>query len=364
MRSNNPSKKLIGALVKQREKDGLSRNGSLDKDNREYISTINGLSEKLVKLLKNSKSRATEKAIRSDIRKFNTWCANRDLSNLPCSPETLAEWIADLQGKSSVASIARYVSSVSTVHDLEGYDNPARSELVRLAMKGLRRLEAGTPAKKAPALRLDQLMKILDGMSSREWPSRRNKAILAVGWSAALRASEICALNIEDIQKAPEGLIVWLRKSKTDQEGKGIPIGIPASPLADIILDWISAVTRLYGTDSGPLFPRIGYAQVDRWFPSIGPRGRLSTRSLHKLIVRLLRTIGVNGSVHSLRRGMITSAAAAGVSEHLIQRHSRHRSVAVLRGYVDEGNLFTHNPLLPLLPLLDSLPRTISGEDR
>ena len=355
MRSNNPSKKLIGALVKQQEKDGLSRNGSLDKDN------LNGLSEKLVELLKNSKSRATEKAIRSDIRKFNTWCANRDLSNLPCSPETLAEWIADLQGSSSVASIARYVSSVSTVHDVGGYDNPARSELVRLAMKGLRRSEAGTPTKKAPALRLKQLIRILDNMSHREWPSRRNRAILAIGWSAALRASEICALNLEDIQRSNEGIIVWLRKSKTDQEGRGVPIGIPNSILADIVLDWISAVTRLYGTDNGPLFPRIGYAQADRWFPSIGPRSRLSTRSLHKLIVRLLRTVSVEGSVHSLRRGMITEAAAVGVAEHLIQRHSRHRSVAVLRGYVDEGNLFTHNPLLPLL---DSLPRTISGEDR
>ena len=332
---------------------GFSRTGL--NDSREYISSINdGLSAKLVALLKNSRSRATSKAIRSDIRKFNTWCDARNLSNLPCSPETLAEWIADLHGSSSVASISRYVSSVSVVHDLGGYDNPARSELVRIAMKGLRRSEAGTPAKKAPALRLSKLMELLDKMSSREWPSRRNRAILAVGWSAALRASEICALNIEDIQQATEGLIVWIRKSKTDQEGKGIPIGIPASPLTAIIMDWRSAVTRLYGTESGPLFPRIGYAQVDRWFPSIGPRGRLSTRSLHKLIVRLLRMVSVEGSVHSLRRGMITEAAAAGVAEQPIQRHSRHRSVAVLRGYVEEGNLFDFNPLNAVFETLPS----------
>jgi integrase len=317
-------------------------------------SPDNGLSQKLIALLHNSRSLSTTKAIRSDIRKFNDWCASRNRSNLPCSPETLAEWIADLQGSSSVASIARYVSSISTVHELGGYDNPAKSELVRLTMKGLKRLEAGTPAKKAPALRLGQLMAILDGMPSREWPSRRNRAILAVGWGAALRASEICALNIEDIQQAIEGLIVWIRKSKTDQEGKGIPIGIPASSLTAIILDWKTAVSRLYGTNSGPLFPRIGYAQVDRWFPSIGPRGRLSTRSLHKLIVRVLRTISVEGSVHSLRRGMITEAAAAGVPENLIQRHSRHRSVAVLRGYVEEGNLFDLNPLNSVFELFAS----------
>lgn len=197
-------------------------------------------------------------------------------------------------------------------------------------------------------------MDLLDRMSSHEWPSRRNRAILAIGWAAALRASEICALNIEDIQQAIEGLVVRIRKSKTDQEGKGIPIGIPASPLTAVILDWKTAVTRLYGTNSGPLFPRIGYAQVDRWFPSIGPRGRISTRSLHKLIVRLLRMVSVEGSVHSLRRGMITEAAVAGAPESLIQRHSRHRSVAVLRGYVEEGNLFASNPLNAVFELLAS----------
>lgn len=342
------SKKFSGKHIVAPEKpgvlDGFSRIGS--PASRQFISAISdGLSPKLIALLHNSRSLSTTKAIRSDIRKFNTWCDARNRSALPCSPETLAEWIADLQGSSSVASIARYVSSVSTVHDLGGYDNPTRSELVRIAIKGLRRSEAGTPAKKAPALRLAKLIELLGKMSSREWPSRRNQAILAVGWSAALRASEICALNIEDVQEVSEGLIVRIRKSKTDQEGKGIPIGIPTSKLTDIAKDWISAVTRLYGTNSGPLFPRIGYAQTDRWFPAIGPRGRLSTRSLYKLIVRLLRTVSVEGSVHSLRRGMITEAAAAGVAEQAIQRHSRHRSVAVLRGYVEEGNLFDFNPL-------------------
>lgn len=352
-RSKKTLAKPISAIEDPAAEGGSSRTGS--PDSRQYISAISdGLSPKLIALLHNSRSLSTTKAIRSDIRKFSTWCDSRNLSNLPCSPETLAEWIADLQGSSSVASIARYVSSVSTVHDLGGHDNPARSELVRLTMKGLRRSEAGTPAKKAPALRLEQLMDLLDRMSSHEWPSRRNRAILAIGWAAALRASEICALNIEDIQQAIEGLVVRIRKSKTDQEGKGIPIGIPASPLTAVILDWKTAVTRLYGTNSGPLFPRIGYAQVDRWFPSIGPRGRISTRSLHKLIVRLLRMVSVEGSVHSLRRGMITEAAVAGAPESLIQRHSRHRSVAVLRGYVEEGNLFASNPLNAVFELLAS----------
>lgn len=323
--------------------DGLSRSG--------YTAIENSsLSNKLIDLLHRSRSLATTKAIRSDIDKFANWCHRRGSDHLPATPETVAEWIADLETRSSVASISRYLSSISTVHELGGHDNPTRSELVRLAMRGLRRSAAGTPRKKAPALRLAQLTELLSSMSPREWSSRRNRAILSVGWCGALRASEICALNIGDVDSTEEGVLIRIRSSKTDQDGLGAIVGVPVSPLSQIVVDWWFAVIRLYGSDnpSAPLFPRIGYSQIDRWFPAIGPRHRLSVRSLHKIISKLLETIGLHGSVHSLRRGMITEAAAAGVSEQIIQRHSRHRSVAVLRGYVDEGNVLLANPLLPI----------------
>jgi integrase len=48
-------------------------------------------------------------------------------------------------------------------------------------------------------------------------------------------------------------------------------------------------------------------------------------------------------SAHSLRAGLATAAAAAGVPEGDIQRQTRHRSVAVLRGYVRHGSVFRNN---------------------
>ena len=48
-------------------------------------------------------------------------------------------------------------------------------------------------------------------------------------------------------------------------------------------------------------------------------------------------------SGHSMRAGFATSAAAAGVEERVIMKQTRHRSVAVVRRYIREGELFARN---------------------
>ena len=46
---------------------------------------------------------------------------------------------------------------------------------------------------------------------------------------------------------------------------------------------------------------------------------------------------------HSLRAGLATSAAAAGVEERVIAQQTGHRSMTVLRRYIREGELFRQN---------------------
>jgi hypothetical protein len=48
-------------------------------------------------------------------------------------------------------------------------------------------------------------------------------------------------------------------------------------------------------------------------------------------------------SSHSLRSGLITAAAQAGVAERVIAKQSGHKSLPVLRRYIREGSLFTEN---------------------
>lgn len=78
--------------------------------------------------------------------------------------------------------------------------------------------------------------------------------VLLVGFAAALRASEQAGLDVGDLETGPDGLMVTIRQSKTDQDGKGATIGVPRGqrretcPVAAVD-DWLQAS----GIESGPL---------------------------------------------------------------------------------------------------------------
>jgi integrase len=48
-------------------------------------------------------------------------------------------------------------------------------------------------------------------------------------------------------------------------------------------------------------------------------------------------------SGHSLRAGLVTAAAMAGVSERVIMQQTGHKNTAMLRRYLCEGSLFREN---------------------
>jgi integrase len=48
-----------------------------------------------------------------------------------------------------------------------------------------------------------------------------------VGFAAALRRSELVALDVEDVEFSRKGMVITVRRSKTDQEGHGQAIAVP-----------------------------------------------------------------------------------------------------------------------------------------
>jgi len=86
-------------------------------------------------------------------------------------------------------------------------------------------------------------------------------------------------------------------------------------------------------------------------FLSFDRRGRLTQQRLHpsavpRIVRRAVAATGMNPdsySAHSLRAGLATAAAAAGVSERAIMAQTGHRSLIVARGYIREGSLFREN---------------------
>jgi integrase len=147
-------------------------------------------------------------------------------------------------------------------------------------------------------------------------------------------------LNVEDCTFGKDGLTITLRRSKTDQDGKGRKIGIPyggnpqTCPIR-VLQDWMEEA----GITSGPLFRslnRHGQAQS----------GRLSGIDVARVVKKLAARAGLDAVTyagHSLRAGHATTAAIGGASERSIMSQTGHRSVQMVRRYIRDGSLFREN---------------------
>jgi integrase len=169
---------------------------------------------------------------------------------------------------------------------------------------------------------------------------RRDACLLLLGFAMAARRSELVALTVEDLTATADGLVVTIRRSKTDQEGQGRQTGVPygsnqmTCPIR-ATQTWLEAS----GIETGPLF-----RSVDR-HGRLG-NSALSDKAVALIVKRAAERAGLNPNRfagHSLRSGMATSAARGGATEAQIMEQTGHRSLTVLRRYIRRGTLFDEN---------------------
>jgi integrase len=214
---------------------------------------------------------------------------------------------------------------------------------VKAALRGLQRV-SGVAQDQAAPLMVEDLWAILDktGGCIRD---QRDRALLLIGFAGGLRRSELVGLDLADLEFVREGLIITLRRSKTDQEGRGRRIGIPHArgrwcPVREVQA-WVEAAE----IEGGPLFLSLrkgGVITADR----------LSGEAVSALIKRHVGEIGFDAakfSGHSLRAGFVTSAARAGIATHLIRAQTGHASDATMNRYIRQGCLFRGNAAGQLL---------------
>ncbi|MDQ6618011.1 MAG: site-specific integrase [Actinomycetota bacterium] len=210
--------------------------------------------------------------------------------------------------------------------------------MVRAVHAGIRRSQGTAPAVKAPAVTAE--LRAMVAQLPGDLRGVRDRAMLLVGFAAALRRSELVALDVADVAETAEGLVVTLRRSKTDPEGAGRKIGVPyGSHPATCPVRALRAWTEIAGVADGPLFVTIDRA------------GRLgTTRASDRCVARTVQRAALGAGLdparyagHSLRAGLATSAAATGASERSIMNQTGHKSLPILRRYIREGSLFTDN---------------------
>jgi site-specific recombinase XerD len=288
--------------------------------------------------IRGSKAANTRKAYRSDWRDFEGWCAAHNLISLPATPETVAMYISDLAATRKPSTIGRRISSISQAHKLAGHQSPTRSPVVRMALQGIRREKGTAPSVKSP-LTVPDLRRMIDATPD-TLKGKRDRALLLIGFTGAFRRSELVALNVDDIEHVEEGIVVTLRRSKTDQEGQGRRVAVPHGRHADTcptlaLQQWLEVA----GIEEGPLFRSINrHGHVD---------GRLSDRGVALVVKHYAAAIGRDAddfSGHSLRAGFATEAARSGASELSIMRQTGHRSLPMVRRYIREGSMWQQHP--------------------
>jgi integrase len=204
------------------------------------------------------------------------------------------------------SSITRRCAGLRYMHRVAGLEPPTNSEAIKAVLAGIRRTLGVAPVRKAPATAeaIEAMLAVTPADSLR---GLRDRALLLLGFAAALRRSELVALDVEDIESDVDGVRVIIRRSKTDQEGAGdvvpIPNGTKLKPVA-AILAWLEAAR----IDEGPVFRPITRGGVVR-------SQRLTDCSVAEIVKAKAEAAGLDARVfsgHSLRAGFVTSALQAG----------------------------------------------------
>jgi integrase len=283
---------------------------------------------------------ATQRAYEHDWREFRVWCERNGLLPLPASPQAVILYSTDLTKNQHKRwnTLSRRLAAISQLHQQAGYDAPTRSWAVEQFLAGLRRELGIAPVRKKPVLVED--VKLMLGRIPDSLLGLRDRALLLLGFSGAFRRSELVGLDVEDLEETREGLVVTLRRSKTDPEGEGRKIGVPqGAEQASCPLWALDQWRAAAGLSSGALF-----RSVTR-HGRVGEQ-RLSAEAVAIVVKRYVVQLGYDPAQfagHSLRAGLATSAAAAGKSERAIMNQTGHHSLTTVRRYIRDGNLFREN---------------------
>lgn len=278
----------------------------------------------------------TTRAYKSQWGSFCAWCEAHGVNALPASPADVASYLAHLAGvgrKPSSIDVAR--AAIRKFHKVAGVEfDPTTAPVVVQTLKGIRRAKGTAPKQKA-AIMTDDLRRMMKRIPS-DVHGLRDKALLLLGFALGSRRSELVGLDVSDLQEVPEGLVVTIRRSKTDQQAVGYEKGVARGLYADTcpvtaVLDYLktAAITE------GPLFRAIdkgGNISCDRLTPQ-------SVALVIKARAKAARLGVAKYSGHSLRAGMITQAAKNGATLPDIMRQSGHASVQTVTRYIRKARI-------------------------
>jgi hypothetical protein len=202
-----------------------------------HAMELEALSARAAVYATRARGEGTRRAYRSAWLCYEAWCRTLGRDPLDGNPDTVAMYITRRADDGlAISSIRVALAAIRTAHLLAGIGLDLRQPRFAMVLEGVVRSRGTRPLRQATPAVPDLLRRMLVALPAPESSlGVRNRAMLLLGFGAALRRSELVALGMGDVEPVPgRGLRLLIRRSKTDQHGRGQTVAIwanPANPL-------------------------------------------------------------------------------------------------------------------------------------
>jgi site-specific recombinase XerD len=299
----------------------------------------------------------TRRAYRAAWRQYEAWCRLLGREPLGADADTIAMYVVRLADAGrAVSSIRVALAAIRTAHLLAGRSLDLRHPRLAMVVDGVTRSKGLRPRRQATPAVLGVLRLMLAACPSHDRPlGARNRAMLLLGFGAALRRSELVGLALGDVEIVPgKGLLLTIARSKTDQYGKGQRVAVVANPHEPgfCALSAFEAWMRHRREATDVDWTATASSRAERpLFCALTKNGRVTGHGLSdKTVVNLIKeTAAAAGfdperfSGHSLRRGLLTAGGENEAQLADLMRQSRHRSAQTVLGYIEPADLWRNN---------------------
>ena len=297
----------------------------------DLVTDVKTLELETLKNLKSSKASNTLRAYKADYKDFALFCIKHGFKSMPTDPKVICLYLTHLSQTSKFSTLKRRLASLSVVHKLSGHYIDTKHPMITENLMGIKRVKGSYQKAKKPIL-INDLKSIINVIDKDKNEKKRfkNRALILIGFAGGFRRSELVAILFEDIDFVPEGVKIFIKRSKTDQSGEGMTKGIPYfsnqnyCPVVSL-KNWLEKSE----IKSGKIFD-------------------MSDKSVALTVKKYTAVAGLDSnkySGHSLRSGFATSVAELGAEERSIMAMTGHKTTQMVRRYIQEANLFKNNAL-------------------
>ena len=297
----------------------------------EITTDIKNLELETLNNLKRSKAHNTLRAYQADFKDFKLFCIKNGLVSLPTEPKILSIYLTHLSSFCKFSTLKRRLASIKVIHKIKGHYLDTKHPIITENLLGIKRVHGVKQKSKKPLL-INDLKLIINQINEEKNEIKRfkNKSLILIGFAGGFRRSELVSIEYDDIDFVPEGVKIFIKRSKTDQTGEGMTKAIPYfdnSSYCPVIAlkQWI----EIASIKSGKIF-------------------NISDKSVALIIKKYALLAGLDYTKyagHSLRSGFATSTAEMGADERSIMAMTGHKTTQMVRRYIQEANLFKNNAL-------------------